>query len=227
MKKSIVISHYNENLDWVHTIPNDISIYLYTKGNCVISPSILKRVIFCKLENTGNEQHTYFHHIFHNYKNLNSDDIVYFIQANPFDHCKNVYEKLLKTSTSGLSDFNYITTIYGEVDSNLYTTSINHRYEKNFVYTNVTNTIFTDPWNDENAKYHMNYIIDTIDIGISKKNWTFNANGMYCVSNKSLKFFNKNFYELCLSFFYKKELNMAAHAFERLNRFILLRDNFL
>lgn len=74
----IVISRYNEQLDWIEESPfNDIDITVYNKGNntdFVKTPKVLNIV---PLENIGREGHTYLHHIVENYDQLR--DITIFL----------------------------------------------------------------------------------------------------------------------------------------------------
>jgi hypothetical protein len=72
----IVISRYNESLDWTTGLNNCI---IYNKGDTIesVHPVIT-------LPNVGREGHTYLHHIITNYDVL--DDYTIFLQGNPFDH---------------------------------------------------------------------------------------------------------------------------------------------
>lgn len=219
MKTSIIISHYNENLDWVNYISDDITIYLYTKGNSNISIS-KPNIIINKLENIGNEQQTYFHHIVKNFNDM--EDIIFFTQGNPYEHSKYFNDKINSRYIGGLSDFNLITTVFGDVDIHKYKKHINHKYV-NVDYNSINNNIFIDPWNDNNANHNINYIIDNLPIEIKKENWIFNANGMYSTTSDRIKELDISIYSKCLDLFYDKNINMAEYAFERLNKFILLR----
>jgi len=78
MKKNVnvVVSRFNENIDWVSDIDNYYSV-IYNKGLSEIESSI-------RLPNLGRESHTYLYHIVNNYNNLH--DVTIFLQGNPFDH---------------------------------------------------------------------------------------------------------------------------------------------
>ena len=73
----IVISRYNENIDWANGIDNCI---IYNKG---ITPVTTIHPVI-PLPNVGREGHTYLHHIIMNYDKL--DDYTVFLQGFPFDH---------------------------------------------------------------------------------------------------------------------------------------------
>ena len=67
----IVISRYNEDLEWLKDKPfNEYNTIIYNKGkneDFYKAPSITKII---PLENVGREAHTYFYHIINNYDNL-------------------------------------------------------------------------------------------------------------------------------------------------------------
>lgn len=66
----IIVSRYNETLDWMHEFPfNKYKYIVYNKGpNDNFNKDFVKQVI--KLDNVGRESHTYLHHIINNYNNL-------------------------------------------------------------------------------------------------------------------------------------------------------------
>jgi hypothetical protein len=224
MKKSLVISHYNENLDWVKSLDPEIKIYLYTKGNFGSLPSFLKgknNIYIESLENIGNEQHTYYYHLVKNYNNL--EDLVYFIQANPHDHSRNFMEKINSNFIGGISDFNFITSLYGD-PGDCYYKHINHKYFE-IDYTEVKDKIFIDPWNNTEAISNINFIFNHLpELKTGGKNWTFNANGLYSSTRDRILSFSKSFYLRCLECFYTSEetIKMQAFAFERISPMIFL-----
>jgi hypothetical protein len=76
----IVISRYNENLDWLKELK--FPYIIYNKGeNNINYPSI-------PTPNVGRESETFLRYIVENYPNF-PDEIV-FLQGNPFDHCNNI-----------------------------------------------------------------------------------------------------------------------------------------
>jgi len=87
MKYHIVISRYNENINWVKNIDNRLfDIYIYNKG------SVIQEIPNCNiinLNNTGRESHTYLYHIINNYSNL--PERIVFTQAHPFDHVRDSF----------------------------------------------------------------------------------------------------------------------------------------
>jgi len=72
----IVISRYNENIEWSASLNNCI---IYNKGSPIHSSHPV-----ITLPNVGREGHTYLHHILQHYDCL--ADYTVFLQGYPFDH---------------------------------------------------------------------------------------------------------------------------------------------
>lgn len=87
----IVISRYNEKLDWIKNIPDEYNKIVYNKGDSL--PSDFNSI---PLENVGREGHTYYKYIYDNYENLPNH--VIFLQGYPFDHSPNLINVLNKYS---------------------------------------------------------------------------------------------------------------------------------
>ena len=70
MSHTIVVSHYRENLDWLWTLPDDITkVIIYHKGNRLdLIPKNHPMVEVHTLPNIGREGHTILYHILANYK---------------------------------------------------------------------------------------------------------------------------------------------------------------
>lgn len=112
MKVQVVISRFNESVDWVNDIKYPYVIY--NKGsNDIDLPNI-------KLPNIGRESGSYIYHIIENYINL--PDHLILLQADPFEHCKKIYD--------GINSFdsNKITLLTdGELSNDLYVVPQDHR----------------------------------------------------------------------------------------------------
>lgn len=87
-KTELVIAHYSENLDWLHSYRSYVR--LYTK-----SGKLVNDVRCVLLPNVGRETHTYLTHIINNYDNLADvtifnqariDDHAYYTYTNPLEH---------------------------------------------------------------------------------------------------------------------------------------------
>jgi len=74
----IIISRYNENLEWLKEEPfNKYPVIIYNKGpnDDFYKPDNLIKIV--KLDNVGREGHTYLHHIINNYDNLYNINILF------------------------------------------------------------------------------------------------------------------------------------------------------
>jgi len=90
MKTEIVVSRYNENLDWLKKIKKskNLKITVYNKGKDDID------IPFIKLPNIGRESHTYLYHIINNYNNLSDQTI--FCQGDTIFHSPDFLELINK-----------------------------------------------------------------------------------------------------------------------------------
>ena len=75
MRKSLIISRFNENISWLEEIKG-FKIIIYNKGK-KLSNKKFKKII--NLNNVGRESHTWLYHIVENYKDL--DDVNIFLQG--------------------------------------------------------------------------------------------------------------------------------------------------
>ena len=70
----------------------------------------------------------------------------------------------------------------------------------------------------------MDYIIDQLpELHIKKENWIYNANGLYSTTGERIKELDISTYKKCIDLFKDPYLDMAEYAFERINKFIILR----
>jgi hypothetical protein len=98
---TVIISRYNENIEWIKRLTNQ-KIIIFNKGNNNYQSCNTYNLI--ELPNVGREGHTFYHYIYENYDNL--DDYTAFLQGNPFDHCHDVIERIQKYDTSNnISEF--------------------------------------------------------------------------------------------------------------------------
>ena len=87
MFSCIVISRFNENIDWINKIIHKKwinQIIIYNKGTHNLEYLINPKIIILNVENIGREGYTYLDFIISNYDNLH--DELWFIQADPFIH---------------------------------------------------------------------------------------------------------------------------------------------
>jgi len=86
MSFCIIVSRYNENVEWSKQFTN---VIIYNKGNNLDNSY---NEVF--LNNVGREGHTYYKYICDNYDNLSEYTI--FLQGRPFDHSPNIITNLTK-----------------------------------------------------------------------------------------------------------------------------------
>ena len=80
----IVVSRFNENIEWTEQFKN---VIVYNKGDKL--PESFNEIL---LSNVGREGHTYYKYIYDNYDNL--EDYTIFLQGNPFDHSPNIIKNI-------------------------------------------------------------------------------------------------------------------------------------
>ena len=76
MLERIVISRYNENIEWIKNLNATNRVLIYNKGNAIKCENNLNIV---SLKNVGREAHTWIYHIYHNYEKL--DEKTLFLQG--------------------------------------------------------------------------------------------------------------------------------------------------
>ena len=90
MNKLFVISRYKEDFRWIERYTDNYLVY--NKGNAIDDSRVIN------LPNIGGNQHDICHFIYYNYELL--PDIMIFLQAHPFDHCKaEIFNNLIKLNT--------------------------------------------------------------------------------------------------------------------------------
>jgi UDP-galactopyranose mutase len=84
----IVISRYNENIDWINEVIELHSwvknIIVFNKGKDDIIVKYTDKITVHPVENIGREGETYLQYMIHNYESL--PEHIWFVQANPFEH---------------------------------------------------------------------------------------------------------------------------------------------
>ena len=107
MNKSLIISRYNENINWLED-HKSFKITIYNKGT-ELADNKLYQII--NLSNVGRESHTWLYHIVNNYKNLDEfniflqgriDDLGCMAYQNPNDYLKNLDKSGFVASRYGL-----------------------------------------------------------------------------------------------------------------------------
>lgn len=103
----VVIAAYKEDLHWVHNIDTRCyNVYVYCKDPARVL-SLPKCVRRETLPNVGREADTYLHHIITHYESL--DDIILFLQGDPFYHIHVDLNTLLKEWTDQVAERGFST----------------------------------------------------------------------------------------------------------------------
>ena len=83
---TLVIARYQEDVQWLMTVPEDVKIVLYNKGLQILDPKLLERIdVLTSLPNCGREPDTYLHHLQQDWDQPARAWTV-FTQADPFPH---------------------------------------------------------------------------------------------------------------------------------------------
>ena len=210
MKYHIVISRYNENIDWVKYIDTQLfEIYIYNKGAAI--PDIPNCNII-NLSNTGRESHTYLYHIINNYGHL--PERVVFTQAHPFDHVRGTFINEINNFNKSNRPFYYfsknILSVQYYNNSFIEYGILNNREWKNYHNINspIKKTIFQD-YKDENVKL------------------LFGTGAIYGVDNALIIRNSLDFYVNCMNVL-NNSANLVnpdeGHSFERLWHYIFTRE---
>jgi hypothetical protein len=187
----IIVSRYNENIEWTKQFNN---VLIINKGEKI---NDIDNQIF--YPNVGREGHSIYKYIVDNYDNL--DDYYIFLQGNPFDHEKNIINKLQKI----MNDYNSNNKIEFEFlcDLVLHSTVNN---EKNLYYqcANIFETIYKI----FGTKIHPNTIC------------IFGAGAQFIVSKESILSRTKNFYENIVKILEYDICPLEGYDVERLHYYI-------
>jgi hypothetical protein len=96
--RKIVISRYNEPIDWILDLECDYIIY--NKGESIGNPNIPSEKII-NVPNEGREAETFLRYIVSNYNDL--PETIAFVQGNPFDHYPETLVTLSSKDHKGIS----------------------------------------------------------------------------------------------------------------------------
>ena len=198
----VIISRYNEDISWLKDYNFDYIIY--NKGMELIGDS---NVI--NIDNIGNNQRDIFKFIYDNYENL--PNVMTFIQANPFDHCKKEkFDKLINnnefTALESYEDIqqgeNYSQMLdeyggYMELNTSWYISSHNHSYNQSCVYISFV--------------HFMNSIFKNYEY----QRWNrFTPGSQYIITKDIAKFYSKKFWKFLMDILNKNNMT-EGHIIER------------
>ena len=205
MKYHIVISRYNENIDWVKYIDTELfDIYIYNKGDAIQD---IPNCNIIKLSNTGRESHTYLYHIINNYSNL--PERIVFTQAHPFDHVRDSF----------LNDIN----IFDKCDRPFYYFSKNilsiQYYKNTFIEYGILNNREWKNYHDINSPIKKTMKTLFHDYKDENVKLFFGTGAIFGVDKLLILRNNIDFYKNCINIL-NNSSNLVnpdeGHSFERL-----------
>lgn len=212
MKYHIVIARYNENVDWLKYINNNLfDIFIYNKGDNININNINCKII--KLDNTGRESHTYLYHIINNFDNL--PEKIIFTQAHPFDHVRDTF-------INEINNFNNCSFNFLYFSKNI----LNIKYDintNNFIEFGLLNGI---EWKNNHSLVSpiattMKKLFENFEE--QKLNIVFGTGAIYGVNKELLIKNKKDFYIKCIDVL-NSSSNLKnpdeGHSFERLWHYI-------
>ena len=201
MNISIIISRYNENLDWLKDF-NNFKIIIYNKGED-LSNFNFKKVI--NLPNVGRESHTWIYHIIKNYENL--DDINIFLQGRIDDlNCMayqdpNEYLKVIDKYGFAASRYGLLGPMHWKWNVGI---EKNKKYKKSWD-------------NNEISKSELGFrkFSEILFPNIPKFVVT-SYGGCFAVKKELIRKYDKNFYMNLLNILKKNKNPIEGHYLERL-----------
>ena len=139
LKIILIVSRYNENVEWTKQLPN---VIIYNKGK-----KLEEGYNEILLENVGCESHTYYKYICDTYDNL--EDYTIFLQGNPFDHSPNIINNLQKYLNNKELNINFEFISEKIINSNL----TGCHYHPGLPLTTVYEKLFNEKKEDMNFEF--------------------------------------------------------------------------
>ena len=200
MNKKIIISRYNENIEWVKSY--DFDYIVYNKGEEL--DNSFKSI---NVPNIGNNQRDIFNFIVDNYDNL--PDIMVFIQANPFDHCnKDAFDRLINNTVfTPLETFGHIEQNQAQkLDSDGGYMEMNNSWYISAHNSTHNQTCSFESFEDFMNKTFTNYV---------RSDWNrFTPGSQYLVTKEIVKHYPKDFWEYLMNILHKNNMT-EGHIIER------------
>ena len=196
----VIISRYEEDISWIKDYKFDYIIY--NKGS-----KLNEEYNVLDIDNIGNNQRDIFKFIYDNYDNL--PDVMTFIQADPFEHCKKEkFDKLINNTVfTALESYEDIQQSdaqildenggYMEINNSWYISSHNSTYNQSCVYHSFPEFML---------KVFKNY---------EYQYWNrFTPGSQYIITKDIAKFYSKNFWEFFMNILNKNNMT-EGHIIER------------
>ena len=213
MDTSVIISRYNENLDWIKEINKEFDITVYNKGKKI---EIEDKYNLIEIKNVGRESHTWLYHIYENYENIAENNI--FLQGRLDDlGCmahKDISKYLRKLNKNGfnasrlglLSPFHWKNNL--SIDKDI-------RYKNSWEQNQISKNILGF------RKYAKKFFPE-IPLFVPTS-----YGGCFAVNRKAIYSHSKDFYFQLLKTVDKHYHPIEAHFLERLWCYMFSKNRFL
>lgn len=200
MEKSLIISRYNEDLEWLQNI-NGFQINIYNKG-----PEIkYKFSNITKLKNVGRESHTWLYHIVNHYDKLG--DLIIFQQGRIDDlgcmafNNPEKYEKIIDKYGFAASRYGLLGPFHWSWNVGI---EKNIKYKKDWEQKNISRS-------KVGFRNFAKELFPEIPIFVATS-----YGGCFAVKKESIKLYKIDFYEQLLKILSKNKNPIEGHYLERL-----------
>ncbi len=213
MDSKIIIARFNENLDWVENLRTSSEIIVYNKGEKLKSSNNFKVI---NLPNIGRESHTWLHHIYENYHNLNTynvflqgriDDLGCMAYSDP-----DIYLNKITNNCFSVSRFGILSPFHWKYNLNI---QKDIRYSKDWETGKISKSTLGF------RKYAKNFF-NNIPLIVATS-----YGGCFGVTSNAIRRNKKNFYYSLLNTVNNHSNPIESHYLERLWCYIFSRNKYL
>ena len=201
MRKSLIVSRFNENISWLNEIKG-FKIIIYNKGKKLSNKNFNKII---NLSNVGRESHTWLYHIVENYKNL--DDVNIFLQGRIDDLGCMAY-KDPNDYLEGINKTGFSTSRYGLLGPLHWGWNVGLEKNKKYKQEWDSGMISRSKIGFRNFAKEL---FPEIPLFVPTS-----YGGCFAVTKKSIKKYDKNFYLNLLTILSKNKNPIEGHYMERL-----------
>lgn len=198
----IIISRFNEDPSWIKKYTKNYIIY--NKGSNLDDSYNVK-----KMPNIGGNQYDIAHFIYENYENL--PDLMAFVQADPWDHCKKEKfdEIIYNEHFTAIESYEHVDTSEGSW----------MKLDKEGGFMEINNSWYISA---HNSTYNQSCIYNSLDefmqstfINYKRQEWVrFSPGSQYIVEKKLALNYSKIFWSYIMSVIAKYNTT-EAHIIER------------
>lgn len=210
MNNQLVVSRFNEDLDWLKKWKDEFEIIVYNKGEKIDALDYL----YIELPNYGRESHTYLYHIVNNYHNLHDNTV--FIQGDISNIGVNVHKNLMQYIVD-IEKYGFSANNIGFFNENIWN---NINFIDNPKYKNEIETGFLKL----SKKSFKEYVIE--HLGKLPKLTPVSWCGCFGVSKEYIHSRPKKFYEKLLKSIPEYHTPEESHFIERMWAYIFTENKW-